>query len=224
MNQYHLKIKAKSILQKSLGKRFIDNIFLSYYLRIAKQRGIFFFHIPKSAGTSICQELYGRRIGHFSYNKICALKGESVFKGLETFTVVRNPLARIYSAYKFVYYGSGLGAVKDQNFYQKNPRFRNFDTFVQEWLVNQDLNKIDLIFKPQHQFVCNDKSQVNVDHVFFIEEPQEIETYLSDHLKKNVKLSNLNKSYMKFAENYASDESELIIKRLYAKDFEIFGY
>lgn len=224
VNRYQLKIEIKSFFDYFVGKNIVDCLFLTYYLSFVNKQGLYFFHIPKSAGTSICQALYGRRIGHYTYNQVLSLKGDKALSDLKTFTVVRHPLNRLYSAYKFTYYGSDRGAVKNQEIYQNDERFRSFDAFVQEWLVYQGLNHVDLIFRPQWQFVCDSDGLILVDHVFSIENPAQIEAFLSNRLDKSIKLPALNRSTKPIGEDEVADKTRKVVEKLYAEDYQIFGY
>lgn len=225
MNVFDLKIKLYNNLEGILGKDLIKRASLNYYSLFVKKRGVLFIHIPKSAGTTICSELYGRRIGHYRYLDWVDLSSGDFMENVKTFTVVRNPVARLESAYRFVINGSKMGSVKNRESYLEDDRFRSFDAFVQEWLVNQDLNTCDVIFRPQSFFVCDNENKILVDEIFKIEKPEEVEKYLSRILNREVKLHKLNATSNYEYKNVDCSEKTLeLINRLYVKDFELFKY
>lgn len=224
MNVYSIKIKIYSLLQKVIGEELVKKVEVSLYSKIARRNGIYFFHIPKSAGTSICDLLYGRRIGHNSYQEIIKIKGQDYLNNLNTFTVVREPLKRLVSAYQFALYGGEGGDAKKRKFYGNDDRFRSFDSFVQEWIVYENLSTTDIIFRPQCNFVCDKDGCMQLDEVFKIEEPRLIEKYLKDILGEEVQLPHNNKTENPRKTIEISTESKKIVEDLYKFDFEEFGY
>src|SRR5699024_11097628 len=224
MNVYSIKIRFYSLFQKLLGRELVKKTEIKLYSKIVRERGIHFFHIPKSAGTSICYLLYGRRIGHSSYQEIIKIKGQDYLNNLNTFTVVRKPLERLISSYQFALSGSESGDAKRRKYYSSDDRFRCFDSFIQEWLVYEDLSTIDIIFRPQHKFVSDKNGCVQLDKVFKIEDQRLIETYLQSVLDEEVQLPHANKTKKTKKNIEVSKESKNIIKGLYRLDFEKFGY
>src|SRR5690554_5547712 len=130
MNIFDIKIKIYKTLEQVFGKNKIKQISLIFYAVSIKKIGILFIHIPKSAGTTISTELYGKRIGHNYYTDWKSLKGKKFTENMKSFSVVRNPITRLESAYRFAINGSDMGAVKNKKLYQADDRFRSFDSFV----------------------------------------------------------------------------------------------
>ena len=186
-----------------------------------KKEGIIFIHVPKNAGFSFSQALYGRPLGHFrayDVRKVCPKS----FLNLFTFGVVRHPISRLYSAYKFAVNGGTLNmGIKDSQKYQSNA-FSSFDHFVVDWLTKQTLTNIDGIFQPQYFFLC-DNEKIIVDEILYFEKFNNKKKILLDKKKKEIVLDVYNKSTGKQL-GKCSKETIQIIHKIYQKDFEIFKY
>ena len=83
-----------------------------------KRAGVIFVHIPKSAGVAINTALYNRPLGHFFATDIQKVI-PNAFDSLLTFGVVRNPLDRLVSAYRFAKSGgtSQMGIKNPNNYH-----------------------------------------------------------------------------------------------------------
>ena len=180
-----------------------------------------FFHVPKTAGVSVSKAIYGRPLGHFCANDVRKTM-PSTFSSAFTFGISRHPVNRLYSAYRFSRIGhtSEMG-IRDPDKYQID-EFKTFESFVSNWLLFQDLSKLDGVFRPQHFYLCQDR-QIIVDRVFKFEKIEEIETILSSVLEKNIRLSRSNISPIE-EEKIIDQKTIEIIEEMYYLDFEIFGY
>lgn len=138
-----------------------------------RNAGILFVHVPKCAGTSISETLYGQFTNHV-YASDIERWGEVSVKALPSFAVTRNPWDRLLSAYRFAIRGHGEGGdflVRTWRPEQyQTSAFATFESFVEEWLVDQKVAKLDPIFKPQKLFVCNETGNALVDHVGKVED------------------------------------------------------
>merc|ERR1712146_625110 len=78
------------------------------------KQGCIFVHVPKCAGTSIEGLLYNVKIPasqHFTARELRRM-WPSKFKALPSFAILRNPLERAISAYKYII-GGGNGKSND---------------------------------------------------------------------------------------------------------------
>ena len=81
-----------------------------YSLRTMIARGCLFIHIPKCAGIAVSKALFNNRAGgHLPLAHYQLIITPQQYKHLFKFTVVRNPYARLLSAYRFLASG-GLNA------------------------------------------------------------------------------------------------------------------
>lgn len=181
-----------------------------------------FIHIPKTAGTSIGEALFGTgRTGHFEWIYYKEIDSES-FSNFFKFAFVRNPLDRVVSAY-FYLCGGGKNA-SDAKWARRNlGRFKSFDHFVQEGLPHRSVQQWGH-FKRQSDFIC-DGNTIVVDAVGHVETIDSDFSKICTKIGINAELKVKNRSIRKTYENYFknSDTLEAAIE-IYRKDIEIFGY
>ena len=129
---------------------------------------VIFIHVPKCAGSSVNEALYGRFMGHIPAHVIARFC-DAQTAALPAFALLRDPVARAVSAYNFVRAGAGAGTGvisqvrAPQRFHV--PAFESFDRFAQEWLPAQTLSKADPVFRTQASYVCDPKGSVLVEHL-----------------------------------------------------------
>ena len=111
----------------------------SYYSTLAYDYySCIFIHIPKTAGISVTQALFGNYAdGHTTIKnykkKFLPQTVEKYFK----FTFVRNPYDRLYSAYNFLKKG-GMNA-EDKQWADSNiSEYNDFEDFVFNWLTKEN--------------------------------------------------------------------------------------
>lgn len=204
--------------------KFNLNIFRRY--RYWHNAGYVFIHVPKAAGTSINNALYGRTLGHYSARQIQS-RFPALFLSSFTFSLVRNPWDRALSAYRFARIGrtESMGVNQPQQY--EIPEFSSFERFVCDWLPSKDLSNCDFIFKPQYLFVCDQNMKVMVDHLGYVERLTETVCFLQDRLGRaiDVKMANATSAGMgSYRDAYTSKEMIEIVRSVYRDDIDLFGY
>lgn len=190
--------------------------------------GILFIHIPKAAGTSINQALYGQAMGHV-WARDVERWGSRALKALPSFAVTRNPWDRLVSAYR---YGERLHSVDWQAdplipkvLRGQVPRYASFGEFVTDWLQQREVTKLNAIFQPQSTFVCDRDGNRLVDHVGRVEDLGPTFEFIREHIGSGLQIERSNRSgapvdYRRF---YTPGLAE-IVGRIYAQDVNRFGY
>jgi hypothetical protein len=195
-----------------------------YLLKKAFQKqNCIFIHVPKVAGTSLTELLYGR---HFGHHKAIDLEKRypSLFRATFKFAFVRNPWDRVLSSYLF----AKNGGTQDTNISEaakyEIPEFDTFQQFVKEWLVNQDLETVDPVFKRQSDFLFKDGILL-VDFVGRLENFSEDVKLLEKKLSIKLDVPHKNKTVrtMHYSEYY-DEESIKLITDLYKEDILNFTY
>jgi hypothetical protein len=184
-----------------------------------------FIHIPKAAGTSIARAIYGMNVGHKRASDYIRVSKKEFYRYF-TFSFVRNPWDRAVSAYNFTKQG-GTGLVKPlPNSVYGSAVFDNFETFVTEWLIYQDLDTIDVVFAPQYKYIYDKSDNLLVNYLGKVETLSTDIPYLESKLNKSIQLQVLNKSNRSEAtyRSIYNDHTAEIIANKYKKDIELFSY
>jgi len=213
------KIKAIRFAKSEKHKVYLNGSLLNAFY---KTKSIF-IHIPKTAGTSLVQSIYGdvSAEGHRNiefYKNIFSNELPNFFK----FCFVRNPYDRLYSSYKFLQKG-GMNKNDAKSFDTHLKQYADFEDFVLNGLTKALLKEI-IHFIPQTHFICNGKGLVLVDFIGKFENLKQDIGKLEKKLDLEIILPHLNSNKK---ENYLSiytDEMLEKVKEFYENDFKILGY
>tara|TARA_B100000780_G_scaffold135191_1_gene94710 strand:- start:3217 stop:3888 length:672 start_codon:yes stop_codon:yes gene_type:complete len=214
-----LKYRTWKYAKSQQNKIFIEGTLLNAFY---KSKTIF-IHIPKTAGVSLAKAIFGDVSfeGHrsFYFNSIALnIKNEKYF----SFTFVRNPFDRLYSAYKFLQNG-GMNHLDKLVFQTHLSEFNDFEDFILNGLNRKLIYKITHLI-PQHEYLCDKKGSILVDFVGRFEHLERDILLLSTILSKDIKLSHHN--YNKKLDYREAYTSEMInkVNQIYQKDIDIFKY
>ena len=182
-----------------------------------------FIHIPKTAGVSLVKAIYGDVTleGHrsFYFNSIALnIKNEKYF----SFTFVRNPFDRLYSAYIFLKKG-GMNHHDRLAFETHLSEFEDFEDFVLNGLDNKLISQITHLI-PQHEYLCDKTGIILVDFIGRFENLDKDILLLSKKLNKDIKLSHHNYNKKKDYREVYTDEMIEKVYQVYQKDIDIFEY
>jgi len=190
--------------------------------------GVVLIHIPKTAGTSFSEAIYGRFLGNLRAVDIKRW-GSSSVKSLPFVAVTRNPWDRLVSAYRFVKRGGGIGGLAPVAPWRPEqyriPEFETFDRFVTEWLLGRDLQKLDLAFQAQSDFICDQLDNIIVDELGRFEALDSFCEILREKVPHLPPISKSNRSgdlvdYRRFYTPALVD----LVGSIYSKDVTRFGY
>ena len=183
-----------------------------------------FTHIPKAAGISIEAALFSEKVGH---KKILwyALHDYRRFADYFKFTFVRNPFARMVSAFFFLKKG-GRNQFDARWARQHLSAFSDLETFV-DALQDESFATPILAwqhFSPQYPYVTDPSGRILVD---FIGKVETIETdfqFVCSRLNVRATLAHHNQSNHKDFRTYFNDRMYEIVYNLYKMDFTLFDY
>ncbi len=222
--KFKVKIAIYKFAELILGKNIVRKLYLNFCIRIYKRRKIIFIHIPRTGGTSIAKSIFGRRCGHFYASEIAEKLGSEVFNNFVSFTITRNPYDRLISAYEFLKQGGGKdGGVRFEEEFNL-PAFNNFNSFVKDWLIYQNGENINLLFRPQYLFIYNHNGISLVKNIFKLEEPIALAGFLETSNFGSYTEERLNYSKRDTLENYYSPEMRDLVYEFYKIDFHLLNY
>ncbi len=183
-----------------------------------------FIHIPKTAGKSICKNLFHvKRVGHMPYIWYQGIAPKQCSEYF-TFSIVRNPWDRVVSAYSYLLRG---GAIKRDFGLSKIVRkYEGFDDFVGKWMCKENIEN-HTHFIPQYRFIENQYGVIDIDFIGRFETLQSDINKVVGCLKgmrSSVVLDKENPSDRGHYRDYYSSESKKIVEDLYSRDVSEFGY
>ncbi|MBT4345804.1 MAG: sulfotransferase family 2 domain-containing protein [Flavobacteriales bacterium] len=183
-----------------------------------------FIHIPKTAGISIINAIYGdvSLSGHRSYYFNTVALDIQFRNTYFSFAFVRNPFERLYSSYLFLKNG-GINK-HDQKAYETYiSKYNDFEDFILNGLNNKIIYEITH-FIPQVDYLCDFKNNILVDFVGRFEKLDEDIRVLSKKLNMKINLDHLNFNEKKDYQLVYTKKMIEIVSNLYSKDLEIFNY
>ena len=215
-------------INRNLPENLRHAILVKRRTELFRKAGVVFIHIPKAAGSSVNEALYGQFMGHYSAQLFARSASQDV-KKLPRFAIARNPWSRAVSAYRFAKLGAGSGGhvtagIRNAAQYEI-PEFESFERFVKEWLPQQNLEKVDGVFRLQTTYVLDKKGDILVDHIGRLEDLEPTLLWLQNNVRNavNIPHNNLSGEPVNYRKFYC-DETAKIIKRLYQKDISFLNY
>lgn len=126
------------------------------------KRGLILIHIPKNAGTSVEDALFGYRVRHRTWNEI---KSECprAWQQLPKIAILRDPVDRFLSAYDYL--KSGGRNAQDRQFGSRMIGTQPVDDFLNRLWTQKAFRKTTMRFfhfRPQSDYIC-DGDTVMVD-------------------------------------------------------------
>lgn len=201
------------------------NKILSGNLRLPEdfvRHSCIFIHIPKCAGSSIKDALFpGRTHGHMPlwfYEQ----NFEEFYARAFKFAFVRDPLDRAYSAYRYLR-SDLLEVERDVAAHRLTKKYDGFEAFVRHWLCEETAQR-QIHFVPQWQFLCDSLGDIGVDFIGRQEDLAAAFAQVCERLGVTSKLPVVNAGTVPALESQFSAATVDRIRRVYARDYELFGY
>ena len=213
------RLKQKSFLKKQMRKIHLKGSLLNAFY----SKKIIFVHIPKTAGISVAKAIFGDVSlgGHRSVMFYKNLFNED-FSEYFTFSVVRNPWDRLYSAFKFLEKG-GIN-IHDRNAYEQYlEEYKDFEDFVTNGLNKKMIYEI-MHFIPQSEFICSKDGKIDVNYIARFENLKDDISKLSEKINNPIELDHHNSNKkVSYKEIYTSDMIKKV-EEIYKMDIINFNY
>lgn len=181
-----------------------------------------FVHTPKAAGTSVALSIFGELPYHYTAEDYIAIFGRKTFHSYFSFTFVRNPWDRVYSAYRYLH-GGGWDEKDREWASQFIAPYASFREFILKGLRKRDVQNF-MHFRPQVEFVCNWRSKVLVNYVGYFETISEDFEKIVERIGIEASLGVKNRSTDGEYQTAFDSECLKVVGRVYAKDIATFGY
>ncbi len=180
--------------------------------------GFLFVHLPKTGGTSISRDLYGRNLPHYRAPS-WLLRYPDDFHRWHRFALLRDPVSRFVSAWRFTKSG-GTNMILSSRF----ERFRlgkidQIEDLVTTLEQNPELIEEIVTFRSQSSFLVNSVGELMVDRLFAIDSGPHVSKELAKLLGMP-DIPHLNKS--SGAPIVLDADLETRIRHLYSKDVELY--
>ncbi|WP_395331368.1 sulfotransferase family 2 domain-containing protein [Novosphingobium sp. BL-8H] len=134
--------------------------------------GLLFIHVPKNAGTSISDRLYGAQTKHAS--AIYYARTAPDLLALPSFAIVRDPIERFVSAYRYARSGGTRHRRISQPFAERYAGFRGIDDAIDHLASARSAFDIDHVFRPQAWYLLDARGQPAIDRLLPYERLNEI--------------------------------------------------
>jgi hypothetical protein len=184
-----------------------------------------FIHIPKCAGISVGQSLFGSYAGwHLRAAAYQLIYSPKELAQYFKFTFVRNPWDRLASAFYFLKSG-GINDIDRAFADQHLAGYNDFNTFVTDW-INPENIKLYYHFRPQVDFLCTNGRPPWVDFIGFFENLAADFVYVRDRLAVQADLGFLNRTKSERVDyrSLYNDRTIQIVADVYAEDIAMLQY
>lgn len=196
------------------SKRFLDDSLFG--IREKYLQRFLFIHINKTGGSSI-EKALGIRSEHKTALEKMQQLGSRAWEKKYKFTIVRNPWDKVVSHYlyrvKTNQTALGVSSI-------------DFKEWVRLTYQEQDPEYMDipLMFKPQMDWITDEKGKVLVDFIGKFENLERDFNSVCEHLGISAKLPHLKKTTRERYNTYYDDRTIEIVANWFERDIDYFGY
>lgn len=180
--------------------------------------GIVFIHVPKTGGTSISSVLYGRNLPHYDAS-FYIRTFPSLMARLPSLAVIRDPLARFASGYRFIAQGGTDAMAADRYIRRALGHVADVEGLLDRLIARPDLRWQSGIFREQSSYVVSAAGQLQVDALFALSADGELPDGIGNWIDR-ARLPHINRS--RFEPVRLSAAAMIKLRALYAGDFALY--
>ncbi|PZQ55451.1 MAG: sulfotransferase [Novosphingobium pentaromativorans] len=133
---------------------------------------LLFIHVPKNAGTSICDRLYGAQMKHCSVRYYAKVAPDLL--DLPSFALVRDPVERFLSAFRYARTGGTRHRTISRPFRERYAGFDGISDAIDHLAQARSPFDVDHIFRPQSWYLLDASGRAAVDRLIPYEQIGEI--------------------------------------------------
>lgn len=185
-------------------------------LRCIRDAGVAFVHVPKNAGMSISSRLYGQQIKHATV-RYYAKVAPGLLDAVESFAILREPVARFLSAYGYARAGGSGDNRVSAPFRELYMSFQSIDDVLDHVEGAASAFAVDHIFRAQHWYVLDEQGVLRVRNLIGFDR---LDSAAMPGLVGGAKLDHLNNGTRRSHEVTPSQRARIL--RLYARDVELY--
>ncbi|GCE90822.1 hypothetical protein MSKU15_2423 [Komagataeibacter diospyri] len=180
--------------------------------------GVLFIHVPKNAGTSVARALYGMDLGHETIRYFQRRMPD--LTGFPSFAILRDPVRRFMSAYRYACAGGSDTRHVAQGFRPTYMAFNGIDDALDHIAHVRSLYDMDHIFRPQTWYLTDAYGQVAVDRLFMLDDMSRIQDFVRNYTSApigHVNAGGRDRSEMPNADQIAR------IRQIYRQDYDLIA-
>ncbi|MEP6829006.1 MAG: hypothetical protein ABI963_01605 [Rhizomicrobium sp.] len=183
-----------------------------------RRRNLIFVHVPRVAGTSIAQALYGPRCTRHHSIRYYKTVAPDFWAGADSFAVLRDPFDRFASAYAFVRSGGTKTCRLSDVFVRQTAHLGSVNDYL-SFIEDRDALSLDFVMRSQSWFVCDLETGAPLVKRLFLygQDDAALSSYLKSHGVD--KLLWLNPSVRNPLQLSARQRER--VERIYARDFAL---
>ena len=204
----------QSHLNASIRKRYGLEEYRKKFLR----RGVVFIHIPRNGGTSIATALYREGVSHVTA-KALYHNSEQEFRALPSFSIVRNPIDRFISSYRFIRRG-GARLVKLSPYWNRQfADINDINSLICACEKQVDINRFEYTLRPQYGFLHSRGGDLLIEHLFTLDADNlKLLKFLARFDVHRLPLLNESEKL----ELFVTKDQAKRIQRLYSQDWQLY--
>lgn len=186
-----------------------------------ERRGVLFVHVPKNAGTTICQQLYGRQLKHHSVRYYASVAPQVL--NLPSFAILREPVCRFRSAFAFARSGGSADRTISHPFNARYRAFESIDDAIDHLATARSPFDVDHIFRPQAWYLTDAQGRCRVDNLVPYEDIDYLGTIMGlDELDGLPRINGSTNSCSSAAPITLNPSQEAFIEDFYSTDLALW--
>ncbi len=197
---------------------------------VVRKAPLLLIRVPKTASASLSLCVYGRVLTHAPHRPALYYQqaDPAFFIGATSFAVVRDPVKRLYSAYRWIKAEGTRFAVPNAETRRAVERIPSFKHFVLDYVhpaaEKGRLLDLDPVLHPQVSYVCDEAGAIIVGNLFKFETMAPLHRFLGEHGLQVPAKINGSRDDVGPPESWLEPDVAAAAGAIYRRDIAVFGY